>query len=68
MRIFLRYNPLKIAKYVKTLFRGKLYIKDIGAFEFDKGRILLPKTKDKQQLNIMTEINRQVLLLQAECY
>ncbi|MGO2466265.1 MAG: DUF1107 family protein, partial [Serratia proteamaculans] len=34
MRIFQRYNPLKVAKYVKTLFRGRLYIKDVGAFEF----------------------------------
>ncbi|WP_116439214.1 DUF1107 family protein, partial [Klebsiella pneumoniae] len=25
MRIFQRYNPLKVAKYVKTLFRGRLY-------------------------------------------
>lgn len=38
MRIFQRYNPLKVAKYVKTLFRGRLYIKDVGAFEFDEGK------------------------------
>ena len=28
MKIFQRYNPLQIAKYVKTLFKGRLYIKD----------------------------------------
>lgn len=66
MRVFQRYNPQAIAKYVKTLFRGRLYIRNIGAFEFDMGKILLPKVKDKQHLNVMTEINRQVLLLQAE--
>lgn len=38
MKIFQYYNPLKVEKYVKTLFRGQLYIKDIGAFEFDKGK------------------------------
>lgn len=37
---FHRYNPLKIARYVKILFRGRLYIKDMGVFEFDKGKIL----------------------------
>ena len=37
MKIFQRYNPLQVAKYVKILFRGRLYIKDVGAFEFDKG-------------------------------
>ncbi|BFO07852.1 Protein of uncharacterised function (DUF1107) [Serratia rubidaea] len=66
MRIFQRYNPLKIAKYVKTLFRGRLYIKDVGAFEFDKGRILVPKVRDKRHLSVMSEVNRQVLLLQSE--
>ncbi|MEN3753390.1 DUF1107 domain-containing protein [Mangrovibacter yixingensis] len=66
MKIFQRYNPLQVAKYVKILFRGRLYIKDIGAFEFDKGRILLPRVKDKQHLTIMSEVNRQVTRLQAE--
>ncbi|ACZ78195.1 MULTISPECIES: DUF1107 domain-containing protein [Dickeya] len=66
MRIFERYNPLKVAKYVKILFRGRLYINGIGAFEFDQGRILLPKTQDKQHLVVMSEVNRQVLKLQAE--
>ncbi|MGM3174675.1 DUF1107 domain-containing protein [Dickeya lacustris] len=66
MRIFERYNPLKVAKYVKILFRGRLYIKGVGAFEFDQGRILLPKTQDKQHLVVMSEVNRQVLKLQAD--
>ncbi|HGF4335715.1 DUF1107 family protein, partial [Klebsiella pneumoniae] len=26
MKIFQRYNPLQVAKYVKILFRGRLYI------------------------------------------
>ena len=47
MKIFQRYNPLQVAKYVKILFRGRLYIKDVGAFEFDKGKILYPKVKEQ---------------------
>lgn len=66
MKIFQRYNPLQIAKYVKTLFKGRLYIKDVGAFEFDKGKVLIPRVKDVQHLSVMSEINRQVLRLQAE--
>lgn len=66
MKIFQRYNPLQIAKYVKILFRGRLYIKDVGAFEFDKGKILLPRIKDKQHYSVMSEVNRQVLRLQSE--
>ena len=60
MKIFQRYNPLQVAKYVKILFRGRLYIKDVGAFEFDKGKILIPKVKDKLHLSVMSEVNRQV--------
>ena len=66
MKIFQRYNPFQVAKYVKTLFRGRLYIKDVGAFEFDIGKILIPKIRDKQHLSVMSEVNRQVLRLQTE--
>ena len=64
MKIFQRYNPLQVAKYVKILFRGRLYIKDVGAFEFDKGKILIPKVK--LHLSVMSEVNRQVMRLQTE--
>lgn len=66
MKIFQRYNPLQVAKYVKILFRGRLYIKDVGAFEFDKGKILIPKVKDKLHLSVMSEVNRRVMRLQTE--
>src|SRR5476649_1757539 len=66
MRIFQRYNPMKVAKYVKTLFRGRLYIKDVCAFEFDQGKILLPKVRDKRHFSVMSEVNRQVTHLQTE--
>lgn len=66
MKIYKRYNPLQVAKHVKTLFRGRLYIKDMGAFEFDKGRILLPRIRDRRHFSVMSEVNRQVLRLQTE--
>lgn len=66
MKIFRLYNPFLVAKYVKTLFKGRFYIKGIGAFEFDKGRILLPKVKDKLHLSVMSEVNRYVVRLQTE--
>ncbi|CDL85756.1 DUF1107 domain-containing protein [Xenorhabdus szentirmaii] len=66
MKIFRNYNPLKIALYVKTLFRGRLYIKDMGAFEFNYGKILPPKIRDKRHFHVMSEVNQQVLRLQSE--
>ena len=35
MKIFQRYNPLQVAKYVKILFRGRLYIKDCLLYTSD---------------------------------
>ncbi|CXD45528.1 Protein of uncharacterised function (DUF1107) [Salmonella enterica subsp. enterica serovar Typhi] len=59
MKIFQRYNPLQVAKYVKILFRGRLYIKDVGAFEFDKGKILIPKViLSAQKINILRHSRR----------
>ncbi|SFN34665.1 DUF1107 domain-containing protein [Xenorhabdus japonica] len=66
MKIFRHYNPMKIALYVKTLFRGRLYIKDMGAFEFNYGKILPPKIRDKRHFHVMSEVNQQVLRLQTE--
>ncbi len=66
MKIYKKYNPLQIARYVKTLFKGQIYIYDIGEFEFDQGRILKPINGDIQHLNIMSEINRQVSELQLK--
>lgn len=66
MKIFNRYNPFKIALYVKTLFSGRLYIKDFGAFEFNYGKILPPKVSDKRHYDVMSEVNKQVLLLRTE--
>ncbi|MDR0807276.1 MAG: DUF1107 domain-containing protein [Enterobacteriaceae bacterium] len=66
MKIFSSYNPQRIALYVKTLFRGRLYIKGIGAFEFDMGKILLPKVSDKIHFSVMTEVNREVQGLRAQ--
>lgn len=66
MKIFQRYNPRQVARYVKTLFKGHLYIKGVGAFEFDCGQIMLPRVRDKQHFSVMSEVNRQVLNLRTE--
>ena len=66
MKIYNRYNPIQIARYVKTLFKGEIYIKDIGEFHFDQGKVLQPLNGDIQRLSIMSEINRQVSKLQIK--
>ena len=36
MRIFKKYLPVMIAKYVKTFFKGRIYIQGRGGYEFDQ--------------------------------
>ncbi|MFD2176467.1 DUF1107 domain-containing protein [Veronia pacifica] len=60
LRIFRQYRPLQVARHVKSFFRGRIYIQGVGAFEYDKGRLLPPVRKDKRSLAVMNEVNNQI--------
>ncbi|MGF1681975.1 DUF1107 domain-containing protein [Photobacterium makurazakiensis] len=60
LRIFKQYRPNQIARYVKSYFRGRLFIMGVGAYEFDCGRLLPPKRQDKKALNVLGEVNREI--------
>lgn len=66
IRVFQRYNPFQIARYVKILFSGVFFISGIGLFEFKQGKIILPKVKNLKKFSIMSEINRQIKCLKQE--
>ena len=46
MRLFKRYTPGMIAKHVRLLFKGSIYIFGVGKFEFDYGNLKLPEKAD----------------------
>ncbi|MEX0633956.1 DUF1107 family protein [Serratia ureilytica] len=54
-----------MAKYVKTCF-AEGCISRTWAHLNSTGKILPPKIRDKRHFSVMSEVNRQVLLLQAE--
>lgn len=60
LRIFRHYRPNQIARYVKSFFKGRIYIQGIGAYEFDGGRLLPPSRKDKRSLMVMAEVNKEI--------
>ena len=66
LRVFKKYRPNQVARYVKSYFRGRVFIVGIGAFEFDCGRLLPPKKQDTKALNVLSEVNREIQLLSAE--
>ncbi len=60
MRIFKKYLPLMIAKYVKTFFKGRLYINGRGGYQFEHGRLLLPSEADRMHQLTVQEINSTI--------
>ncbi|MBC7001768.1 DUF1107 domain-containing protein [Photobacterium sp. BZF1] len=66
LRVFKQYRPNQVARYVKSYFRGRLFIIGVGAYEFDRGRLLPPKRQDTKALNVLSEVNREIQLLSAE--
>ncbi|CED72397.1 DUF1107 domain-containing protein [Aliivibrio wodanis] len=59
-RNFKAYRPLQVARFVKTLFKGNLYIEGVGSFEFDGGKILMPKQENRRMLSVMSEVNQHI--------
>jgi len=66
LRVFKHYRPNQVARYVKSYFRGRLFIMGVGGFEFDCGRLLPPKKQDLKALNVLSEVNREIELLATE--
>ena len=60
MRIFNKYLPLMIAKYVKTFFKGRLYIHGRGGYEFEGGQLKLPKEADTLHKTTVSEVNTTI--------
>ncbi|PQJ83512.1 DUF1107 domain-containing protein [Aliivibrio sifiae] len=59
-RNFKAYRPLQVARFVKTLFKGKLHIEGVGSFEFDGGKLLMPNNENKKMLSVMSEVNQHI--------
>lgn len=66
LRVFKHYRPNQVARYVKSYFRGRLFIMGIGGFEFDCGRLLPPKSQSLKALSVLSEVNKEIQLLAAE--
>lgn len=60
MRIFKKYLPLMIAKYVKTFFTGRIYIQGRGRYEFKQGHLVMPEFADKVHKSTVIEINSTI--------
>ncbi|WP_043991658.1 DUF1107 domain-containing protein [Vibrio sp. AND4] len=63
LREFSVYRPRQVARFVKTLFKGQFSISGVGQFRFDNGKVLLPDTKNPQQLSVFREVNQAILSL-----
>ncbi|ACQ93781.1 protein of unknown function DUF1107 [Tolumonas auensis DSM 9187] len=60
MRIFKKYFPALIAKYVRTFFRGRLYIHGRGGYEFENGKVVMPPEADQVHRATVQELNHKI--------
>ncbi|MGN1393940.1 MAG: DUF1107 domain-containing protein [Succinivibrionaceae bacterium] len=60
MRIFKKYSQRLIVKHVKTFFKGRMYIQGRGAYEFDKGQIVMPDHPDLVHATTVNELNHEI--------
>jgi hypothetical protein len=60
MRVFKQYHPKMIAKHVKGLFCGRLYIDGRGGYVFNRGRLVMPIGADETHRQTVQEINRVI--------
>ncbi len=60
MRVFKKYMPRQIAKYVVAFFKGKFVLEGEGVFVFDCGKVVSSVTMDENAFKIIKEINECV--------
>ena len=60
MRIFKKYSPVLVARYVQNYFKGRVYIQGRGAYEFSQGVVVMPECPDAKHSKTVTEINNAI--------
>ncbi len=60
MRIFKKYAPLQIARYVRLWFKGDFFIQGVGVFRFDGGKVIIEDGQDAEVRRIGREINSSI--------
>lgn len=61
MRIFKKYSPLLIAKYVSSFFKGQFQIQGlVGVFTFDRGKVLISSDYSGDYMKVCKEVNAQI--------
>ncbi len=66
MRIFKKYSPALIARHVRTFFKGRLYIHGRGAYEFDRGALIMPLEADEKHRDTVRELNSYIEMSRAQ--
>lgn len=65
MRVFKVYSAKRIAKYVKSFFKGSFKIAGYGEFKFDGGRMIVEVGYGSEELRICREVNSEIGMLSA---
>ncbi|MGN0908704.1 MAG: DUF1107 family protein [Succinivibrio sp.] len=64
MRIFSKYTPRRIAKYVMSFFSGTFLIEGLGVFHFNYGRVVVDRFLTGARLKVCREVNSEISMMQ----
>jgi hypothetical protein len=59
-RSFREHQALKIAKYIRSYYRGSFYIDQSGPFHFDAGRACYNDVENVKWKKILSQINKEI--------
>lgn len=60
MKVFRLWAPAQIARYVKTFYRGRFLVAEMGVFSFDNGLVSYDEIHDPYLRQSAGIINRMV--------
>lgn len=64
MRVFSKYTPKRIARYVMSFFSGTFSIEGLGVFHFNHGHVVIDKFLTGPRLKICRDINWEISMMQ----
>ncbi|MDD6319207.1 MAG: DUF1107 family protein [Succinatimonas hippei] len=65
MRVFTKYTPKRIARYVMSFFSGTFLIEGLGVFHFNYGRVIIDSILSPARMKVCREVNSEIAMLMA---
>lgn len=66
MKVFKRFSPIQIARYVKSFHKGAFAVESVGEFEFEAGMIRVDRLAQHKKRALAGKVNTLLRSLRPE--